>query len=176
MVRRINKNLKESTTKYKNVKVLQGYYNGRWEDLVETDANDAAKVRSLKQDLRSYDENERNPHRIIDRKVPNPDWDGTERVKRHAVGRGIVVEDRLNGTTDIYWSSDETNYSSYSRRYLFTRYEFSENDDAVKDLDEYFENVETDINKSKISKRYGWSIYNLPDGNYVELTRTIVIK
>lgn len=52
----------------KEVKVLQGNYGYGWDDLVEYDKEDSAE---LKQDLRSYRENERNARfRVITRRVP----------------------------------------------------------------------------------------------------------
>lgn len=52
----------------KEVKVLQGNYGYGWDDLVEYDKEDSAE---LKQDLRSYRENERNAQfRVITRRVP----------------------------------------------------------------------------------------------------------
>lgn len=40
--------IKESNAKMKEVKVLQGYYEGHWEDLEEVDADDIQGVRELK--------------------------------------------------------------------------------------------------------------------------------
>lgn len=52
----------------KEVKVLQGNYGYGWDDLVEYDKEDSAE---LKQDLRSYRENEKNAQfRVVTRRVP----------------------------------------------------------------------------------------------------------
>lgn len=46
--------------------VVQGNYGNSWEDLISEDTISAAKVQ-----LKCYNENEPNPHRVITRKVLN---------------------------------------------------------------------------------------------------------
>lgn len=61
----------------KEVKVLQGNYGYGWDDLIEYEVNDF----SAKQDYRDYEENEpQYAHRIIRRRVPNPDYVEKETV------------------------------------------------------------------------------------------------
>lgn len=63
----------------KEVKVLQGNYGYGWDDLVEYDKEDSAE---LKQDLKSYRENERNAQfRVVTRRVPLGEDKLTETVK-----------------------------------------------------------------------------------------------
>lgn len=51
--------------KYKYIYVLQGFYYG-WEDLTESE-----NYKEIKNDYKDYKENERVPHRIIQRRVLN---------------------------------------------------------------------------------------------------------
>lgn len=67
----------------KEVKVLQGNYGYGWDDLIEYEVNDV----SAKQDYRDYEENEpQYAHRIIRRRVPNPDY-----VEKEAVDEPVEV-------------------------------------------------------------------------------------
>lgn len=61
----------KKNNKYKYVKVLQGMYNGQWEDLVTYDMED---VQERKNDIKSYRENDPRPYRFVNRREPNPDY------------------------------------------------------------------------------------------------------
>lgn len=58
--------------KTKEVIVLQGNYGYGWDDLVTYESNEYSEA---KKDLKAYRENEKGAsHRLINRRVPNPDW------------------------------------------------------------------------------------------------------
>ena len=108
--------IRESNAKYKEVKVLQGYF-GKWEDLEEADADNAEEVRELKDDLKSYKENDPRPYRIVTRKVENPDYDATKARKSSAKGFALIVDKVQRGRnvgTEVYYTDD----SSINRIYL----------------------------------------------------------
>lgn len=67
-----NEKLEEKRVgKTKQVKVLQGNYGYGWDDLIEYEMDD----RTARDDLKDYEENEKEyPHRIIYRRVPNPEY------------------------------------------------------------------------------------------------------
>lgn len=70
----------------KEVKVLQGNYGYNWDDLIEYEVNDS----SAKQDFRDYEENEpQYRHRIIRRRVPNPDY--VEKETKETVDETVEV-------------------------------------------------------------------------------------
>lgn len=56
------------TGKTREVKVIQGYYDGEWSDICEYEKNE---YKELKADFKSYQDNEPIPHRIITRRVKN---------------------------------------------------------------------------------------------------------
>ena len=57
------------------VKVLQGNYGYGWVDICEYDARDNKQMKQLSDDKKAYRENEPNiPHRVISRRVPNPNY------------------------------------------------------------------------------------------------------
>lgn len=58
-------------TKYKYIVVLQGMYDGKWEDLLTYDKED---VKERKRDMKSYREHDPRPYRLVNRRVPNPDY------------------------------------------------------------------------------------------------------
>ena len=68
-----NESLTEARAgKTKEIIVLQGNYGYGWDDLVEYEVSDYREARADKKD---YDENERQyDHRLIRRRVPNPDY------------------------------------------------------------------------------------------------------
>lgn len=60
-------------TKYRYYKVLQGNYGYGWDDLVSYDISDPQQMKELRDDYKSYQENEHIPLRIITRKeLKNP--------------------------------------------------------------------------------------------------------
>ena len=69
---RIEATIKEkSKNKYNYIKVIQGYYAGYWEDCSEYDRDDKTIYQDIKEyRLTGY------PHRIINRRVPNPYYQG----------------------------------------------------------------------------------------------------
>lgn len=163
----------EDTNKWNTEYVIQGNYGNGWDDLVTYTNKSEADA-----DLRIYNKEESQyRHRLITRKVQNPNWDGTSNRKRTSEGVGIVVEDRINKTNTLYWTSDKNNYSEYSNQYLWLSHEYSPTDNAVEELDNYFENVEENVPTIlRMKKRYGSTIYDLPNGNYVEVWNTLIIK
>lgn len=57
------------------VKVLQGNYGYGWDDLCQYDIRDSDQMKELKDDVKAYNENEPGiPHRVITRRIPNPDY------------------------------------------------------------------------------------------------------
>lgn len=59
------------------VEVLQGNYGYGWDDLCQYEANDESQMKELRDDYKAYRENEPNVlHRIISRRVSNPDYKG----------------------------------------------------------------------------------------------------
>ena len=56
------------TGKTREVKVLQGFYDGEWSDICEYEM---WENKELKADYKSYQENEPCPHRIITRRIKN---------------------------------------------------------------------------------------------------------
>ena len=57
------------------VKVLQGNYGYGWDDLIEYDAKDTKEMKELRDDFKTYRENEPNAlHRIISRRISNPKY------------------------------------------------------------------------------------------------------
>lgn len=125
--------IRESNAKYKEVKVLQGYF-GKWEDLEEADADNAEEVRELKDDLKSYKENDPRPYRIVTRKVENPDYDATKVRKSSAKGFAIIVDKIQRGRNqgrEVYYTDksninyaylEKQGYISYLPRFGVTLY------------------------------------------------------
>lgn len=61
--------------KYIYLKVLQGQYDGcTWDDLAEADLSNVEELKKFKNDVKAYRENESYPHRVIRRRVLNPEW------------------------------------------------------------------------------------------------------
>ena len=56
-------------TKYIYYKVLQGNYGYGWDDLCSYDTADADEMKELRDDIKSYRENEHIPLRVIRRRV-----------------------------------------------------------------------------------------------------------
>ena len=86
----------------KQVYVLQGNYGYGWDDLVEYDMGE---YQNAKADYKSYAENERYPHRIITRRVPNPDY-----VKPSESMNAVKIKDLPEGKyfTLKYYDDAET--------------------------------------------------------------------
>lgn len=61
--------------KYLYMWIVQGYYAPYgWEDLTQSESHKETRAR-----LREYRENEpQYPHRMIQRREPNPEWEGTQ--------------------------------------------------------------------------------------------------
>ena len=71
--RSMNNNKKQN--KYIYLKVLQGQYDGcTWDDLAEADLSNVEELKKFKNDVKAYRENESYPHRVIRRRVLNPEW------------------------------------------------------------------------------------------------------
>ena len=61
--------------KYIYLKVLQGQYDGcTLDDLAEADLSNVEELKKFKNDVKAYRENESYPHRVIRRRVLNPEW------------------------------------------------------------------------------------------------------
>ena len=58
--------------KYLYLSVLQGNYGYGWDDLCSYDHAIPGWKKELRADLKAYRENEMFPHRIIQRREPNP--------------------------------------------------------------------------------------------------------
>lgn len=56
------------------IKVLQGNYGYGWDDLNEYKADSPADMHDLRDDFKAYEQNETAPHRIITRRIPNPEY------------------------------------------------------------------------------------------------------
>lgn len=60
----------KKTTKYQYLKVIQAFICGQWNDYTAYDANDREQMLELRDDLKSYIENEPYPFRVISRRMP----------------------------------------------------------------------------------------------------------
>jgi hypothetical protein len=57
--------------KYQYLYVLQGYYSYGWEDLTQIDKSESMAFSKIRQDKRSYAENEGGHYRIVSRRELN---------------------------------------------------------------------------------------------------------
>lgn len=67
----------KKNNKYLYHTVIQGLYDVDygWDDVTIYDSNDPEQMKSFRSDWKSYCENEpQYPHRVIHRRVPNPDY------------------------------------------------------------------------------------------------------
>ena len=158
--------IKESNAKMKEVKVLQGYYAGHWDDLEEVDADDTQGVKELRDDLKSYDENERYPHRIITRKVPNPNYDPTKARKSRDHGVMVTVGYGYDGSDkEVYFTEDESIADKIDGMILKSY--FSSRDELRQDGYDFIRKNMTKLEKGdyEFKKRYSYYTYFLPDGS-----------
>ena len=168
------KRVTEANAKMKEVKVLQGYYGHGWDDLEEVDADDIQGVKELRDDLKAYDENERQyAHRIITRKVPNPDYDPSKARKSRAKGFAIVINnDQPMWTGKEVWYTEDPNITAdfmvkngYVNNSLsgMPAYIY---DDGYKFIQKNFTKLEPDEYEQK--KYYSYYTVFLADGQRVE--------
>lgn len=158
--------IKESNAKMKEVKVLQGYYGNGWDDLEEVDADDIQGVKELKDDLKAYDENERYPHRIITRKVPNPDYDPSKARKSRDHGVMVTVADDYNGSDkEVYFTDDESIADQLDSMLIKSSWAFR--DELRQDGYDFVKKNMKKLEKGEYEfrKRYSYYTYFLPDGS-----------
>ena len=158
--------IRESNAKMKEVKVLQGYYGHGWDDLEEVDADDIQGVKELKDDLKSYDENERYPHRIITRKVPNPDYDPTKARKSRDHGVMVTVAyDRNSLDNEVYFTEDEGVIDELDDMLIKSSIWFR--DELRQDGYDFVKRNLTKLEKGEYEykKRYSYYTYFLSDGS-----------
>ena len=168
-VKRTNESvIRESNAKMKEVKVLQGYYGRGWDDLEEVDADDIQGVKELKDDLKAYDENERQyAHRIITRKVPNPDYDPSRARKSRDHGVMVTVADDYDGMSkEVYFTEDESVLNDLNNSDMIYKTSWQYRSELSKDGYEYvkknFRKLSDDEYEYK--KRYSYYTYFLADG------------
>ena len=167
-VKRANESvIRESNAKMKEVKVLQGYYDNGWEDLEEVDADDIQGVRELKDDLKSYDENERQyAHRIITRKVPNPNYDPTKARKSRDHGVMVTVAYDYNGSDkEVYFTEDERIADQLDSMLIKSSWSFR--DELRQDGYDFVKKNMKKLEKGEYEfrKRYSYYTYFLPDNS-----------
>lgn len=159
--------IRESNAKMKEVKVLQGYYDNGWEDLEEVDADDIQGVRELKDDLKSYDENERQyAHRIITRKVPNPDYDPTKTRKSRDHGVMVTVAYDYNSSDkEVYFTEDESIADQLDSMLIKSSWAFR--DELRQDGYDFVKKNMEKLEKGEYEfrKRYSYYTYFLPDNS-----------
>lgn len=57
--------------KYRYLRILQGYFDGEWGDLIASDKNDSPQEkRAFAEDIKSYRINDPRPYRVIHRRIP----------------------------------------------------------------------------------------------------------
>ena len=159
--------IRESNAKMKEVKVLQGYYDNGWEDLEEVDADDIQGVRELKDDLKSYDENERQyAHRIITRKVPNPNYDPTKARKSRDHGVMVTVAYDYNGSDkEVYFTEDESIADQLDN--MLIKSSLAARDELRQDGYDFVKKNMEKLEKGEYEfrKRYSYYTYFLPDNS-----------
>lgn len=158
--------IRESNAKMKEVKVLQGYYGHGWDDLEEVDADDIQGVKELKDDLKAYDENERYPHRIITRKVPNPDYDPSKARKSRDHGVMVTVADDYNGSDkEVYFTEDESIADQLDSMLIKSSWAFR--DELRQDGYDFVKKNMKKLEKGEYEfrKRYSYYTYFLPDNS-----------
>lgn len=55
--------------KYRYLKVLQGFFEDTWCDLIACETNDRKEVADFKESVRLYRENDPRPYRVIHRRI-----------------------------------------------------------------------------------------------------------
>lgn len=156
--------IRESSAKMKEVKVLQGYYGNGWDDLEEVDADDIQGVKELEDDLKSYDENESAAHRIITRKVPNPNYDPTKARKSRDHGVMVTVAYDYNGSDkEVYFTEDESITDQLDSMLIKSSLAFR--DELRQDGYDFVKRNMTKLEKGdyEFKKRYSYYTYFLPD-------------
>ena len=152
-----------------DVKVLQGYFGRGWEDLEQAYADDLNSVKELKDDMKSYQENDPRAYRIITRKEENPDY-RPELARKSPRTGGVAVVVNLHKPDEEVWFSDKyKNIDFMYDNYYIQRgsvYGDYLTEDGYKFLKQNF--VKLDKNDYEFRKRYSYYALYLQDGQRVE--------
>jgi hypothetical protein len=113
--------------KYKYMSVIQAFIEGAWSDLTQYDHSDKDYYKVLRDDLKTYQDNDPYPHRVIKRKEINPEWEAQpraittaeliERCKRVAIASGTIEREVTKLTTSGALDLSKIDKDDYTTAY-----------------------------------------------------------